>query len=578
MKIIDKILTEWAYRVHDGMPDPTNPLHLINLDEALSELKIPRKAVEYIKEKVRKYVDNPQNQKLNRVGEPWGSTGDDKKKIDKSKKVDMSSDHAQVEQSLNMTKAQAKENAKKKGKKDVGLGTDESRAGEAMVHKGLQMLQNGTSWEEVDKYFKSIVNGKGHVLNSKEGKKWAGAALASLRKLDSYLPGGIKDVVNISWDTDDGRTAIGVDPKLSTSSDMFVTTKNGMTLGISLKKSGAVFLASKGWPKETKRLLAELAKDLSPEELKELEESMHIEHFAKDRAQRYADMANGKPDGKPFDINKIIEFIKKEPKTEEEMAIMKTMNLGNPIKPEYQKWLDNPEGLMELARSGELGLVFENKSGDFRTKVGHGNAMKVLAKLAVGMDREKYEHIRKSDHNLTIRMFEAMKNNPNVEIAMKKFILNSMHIPETLGLNEKTKEGGVDAFFTLYGIEPDGSVMDEQTLTDLFGSQFAQILQEIREKPPTKTFEDLENLIMDNIEIDYQSGNIMFLHETNKKFPLFNLKGRSRQMGSSPTMEMVQTNVMAYALKYGTFDYTQWPPEVQSRMVDKFQDVPEEKG
>ena len=64
-KLIDKILTEWSYRVHDGMPDPTNPLHLINLDEALSELKIPRKAANYIKEKIRTYVDNHQNRKLN---------------------------------------------------------------------------------------------------------------------------------------------------------------------------------------------------------------------------------------------------------------------------------------------------------------------------------------------------------------------------------------------------------------------------------------------------------------------------------------------------------------------------------
>ena len=76
MKLIDKLLTEWAYRVHDGMPDPSNPLHLINLDEALSELKIPRKAANYIKEKIRRYVDNPENRKLDRVGEPWGSKGD----------------------------------------------------------------------------------------------------------------------------------------------------------------------------------------------------------------------------------------------------------------------------------------------------------------------------------------------------------------------------------------------------------------------------------------------------------------------------------------------------------------------
>ena len=39
---IDKILTEWAYRVHNGMPDPSNIYHLIQLDEAMTSLKLPR--------------------------------------------------------------------------------------------------------------------------------------------------------------------------------------------------------------------------------------------------------------------------------------------------------------------------------------------------------------------------------------------------------------------------------------------------------------------------------------------------------------------------------------------------------
>ena len=74
---IDKILTEWAYRVPDGMPDPTNSYHTFQLEQYLNELRLPRKVVKKVLEKVRKYVDNPQNRKLNRVGEPWGSEGDD---------------------------------------------------------------------------------------------------------------------------------------------------------------------------------------------------------------------------------------------------------------------------------------------------------------------------------------------------------------------------------------------------------------------------------------------------------------------------------------------------------------------
>ena len=38
---------------------------------------------------------------------------------------------------------------------------------------------------------------------------------------------------------------------------------------------------------------------------------------------------------------------------------------------------------------------------------------------------------------------------------MNKHIIKSMHISETLGLNQRVKEGGVDGFQTMYGIEAD---------------------------------------------------------------------------------------------------------------------------
>ena len=37
MKLIDNILTEWAYRVHDGMPNIDNPLHIVKLKEVLRD-------------------------------------------------------------------------------------------------------------------------------------------------------------------------------------------------------------------------------------------------------------------------------------------------------------------------------------------------------------------------------------------------------------------------------------------------------------------------------------------------------------------------------------------------------------
>ena len=84
---IDKILAEWSLRVDSGMPDAKNPLHLVQLKSTLREMKYPRGFAEGLLEKLRKYVDNPQNRKLNRVGVPWGSEGDSEKKLSKEELI-----------------------------------------------------------------------------------------------------------------------------------------------------------------------------------------------------------------------------------------------------------------------------------------------------------------------------------------------------------------------------------------------------------------------------------------------------------------------------------------------------------
>jgi hypothetical protein len=37
-ELINEILSEWAYRVDDGMPNPKNPTHLKELGVVLSEM------------------------------------------------------------------------------------------------------------------------------------------------------------------------------------------------------------------------------------------------------------------------------------------------------------------------------------------------------------------------------------------------------------------------------------------------------------------------------------------------------------------------------------------------------------
>ena len=46
--LIDEILTEWSYRVNNGMPDVNNKLHLIDLQELLYEKKYSKKFIEML--------------------------------------------------------------------------------------------------------------------------------------------------------------------------------------------------------------------------------------------------------------------------------------------------------------------------------------------------------------------------------------------------------------------------------------------------------------------------------------------------------------------------------------------------
>ena len=52
-KIINNILEEWSYRVHDGMPNAKNPLHLIHLEETLNELNLPQKVAQKLLQNLR---------------------------------------------------------------------------------------------------------------------------------------------------------------------------------------------------------------------------------------------------------------------------------------------------------------------------------------------------------------------------------------------------------------------------------------------------------------------------------------------------------------------------------------------
>ena len=457
----------------------------------------------------------------------------------------LNSDHQSADDSLNMTKTRAREQAKKKGKKDVGLGTPESRAGEAMVHKGLRLLKEKKSIEEIEEEFTKLVNSDDHILNSREGKKWVASTIAALRKIDEQI--GIDNIEDIVWDTDQGRKAIGVNPKLKTSADMFVRTRDGKNIGISLKKDGKVFLNNGGWKTQVKDLLAGIEGTMPPQEHKDLSEAMSFETFKDDRKKHFQDVCN---ELQPEDIRRMYKKLMSEPQE------IRDKEFGSKqYREKYFEALKDAEQLIKDGRDGNL---------EERGPV----PMKALAKLLKMYDKEKYNHLRKIDGGLTRRAFGVLNTSDAAKIGMNKHIIKSMHVLDTLGLNDNLKNGGVDSFMTVYGIKPNGAVLNEENLTTLFGSKFEQLLSEqIKEvRDGTKEPKDIEDWMANQIEIDYESGQILFKHENEDKIPLFYLNGRSKAIGASPTMELGQTPLMALALEIGTFDTSTWTDKQREKL------------
>ena len=456
-------------------------------------------------------------------------------------------DKASVKSSLEMTNKKAKAQAIAKGKKDVGAGTPESRAGEAMVHTGIQMALQGKSFEEIEAEFTKLVNSPDHVLNKKEGKKWVPSAIGTLKRIEKEI--GFKNIQNVAWDTDQGRQAIGVDPKVKTSSDAFIQKKDGTVVGISLKKTGTVFINSGGWETQSNIIINNLKNDktIDPKSVEALENAISIKQYNKHWAAAVDKVTAVVT---PDQIKKAAAELTPE---------QKAKHFAGKDSPAYFKALENPSILIEKVKSGNASV----------------NEKKAFAKILKAKFPTQETELRNIDNIMNDNMYIELKQNQGAQQGLKKHIVKSLHVSETLGLNETTKAGGINEFITLYGEGAEGAVLNESTLSTLLGSKFTEKLKEVR--AGNATVDDLNRIIEDSIEMDYENKTILFKHENNKQYPLFTLKCRTKGLGGSPTMEMAQTRLMATALTQGTFNSDDWTPEVQEKFKkDIKQDALEE--
>ena len=215
MRLIDKILEEWSYRVHDGMPNPKNPLHLIQLQESLDELSLPRKVSEKLLQNLREleFTNKADFDAYNRKHKMRKTT---KVKVgDKETTVDDLEGGDKKPSSDLLTKFQKDRESIIKGLKS-SPGTGGSMIGE--MYGGISAEEiaanpDMTEDEFIDKHFEDIKNSpmaKG--MTDKQIKVWMGVAYRTgkneIRELQSNpkynykrpqpdgFPLGVMDPVN----------------------------------------------------------------------------------------------------------------------------------------------------------------------------------------------------------------------------------------------------------------------------------------------------------------------------------------------------------------------------------------------
>jgi len=607
-EIIENILVEWAYRVHDGMPNPKNAQHIQELRESMEELNLPNNVIYHVihniineqdddEEKVtfkhdgetrtitmktaRQYASDikqgkgndekeaavkaanlddedtekpePETQPGMKISKDGNLTkkGDDKKEIKpKTSNEDLrDEDHETTDSQMNLSKADAKAQAEKKGEKGVGAGTAESRAGEAAVHYTLRELLKGRDIEDIKSELMKIAKDKDKILN----EKWVNAATNTASWIKEVYGDNIEEVV---WDTPSGRKLIGVEGH-GTSSDMFIRTKDGKNIGISLKQTTAVFLLNGGYAKQHDILVESLSETLSEEEIEEFKTQTSIQTYQTGFRGQLSNIKN---------------------------TIESDKNLQNLLKEriEYFKTLDDDE-FKKIFDSTKYRKNIDNLD-KIITKLPHISTeeAKFIAKLTKDSEiRQKYtdlyDNLRGEEIKLTQSILNSANNNENVAKGLKKLCLDGMHIEDILF----GKSEALDEFITLYGNNP-AVELDKGVLLQIFGMQdeYEQYLslgdEEEKEEFKKQLLEKMNDKIIIDIKDGARSGEIKIKHEDGE-FHLFGIKARTKPIGTSPGLELNQTSFMGNVIKEGTPDITKWSPAVKSRFVNnKVKEIEEE--
>jgi len=461
-------------------------------------------------------------------------------------------------------KADAKKNGEsfkepkpKKKNKGVGLGSPDSRAGESAVVLGSirikEIMNSGKSYEEarnmVAAELKKFVGPDSYLTDS-----WIKSALNTLDLMEREI--GFNNVEEFGWDNPEGRALVG-SQNHGTSSDMFVKTKDGKRIGVSLKKDLKVFIFNGGYT-EMSENLKERGFNLS--------ENSAPEHYVQRRTEEFAQGVK--------DITKN----KKAACSAWEGMKKKPADTFDPLDKRVAHILKRTgkKKLKDVSCDDFVNNILTDTGGD---------SMKLLSQFYQNPEISKispaYGKLRGLDREMTDSIAKDFGTPENQKI-VKDLVRDETHISDILfGENPN-----LDELKVVYGTDP-AIEMKKEKLVQLFGidKEYAKFEKETDPKKKAALKKKIEDAINDKISVSTKGGVMSIaisVKDSNGKesaIPLFEAKIRTRGIGAAPTFEMAQNTFGGLAFKYGTSDYTKWDEKDRKVVVgSSLNDLEEEFG
>jgi hypothetical protein len=413
---------------------------------------------------------------------------------------------------------------------------------------------------QIEKELIEIANNPNSVLT----KEWVKSGLSILDYLNNTI--GIDNIENFAWDTPEGNDLVGSTGH-GTSADIFVKTKDGKTIGVSLKKGFKVFIVNGGYGSA----------------LKEFEDSLGVKLPDDCQPEKYTELRNGI-------ITESLELLKSDKKTFESAA-EKLLNNSEEFnktfgpKPDAvrkrKRWLI--QKVFGLSNSDIKGLS-EEQIDDYTSKVTSSQFVESMETIKTGDDikffasfckyseiddkHKIYSKLRGLDNNMADSLYQAFEESPERKEKMKQKIINDTHIIDTLFPKKPLGD-----FKTIFGEDP-AVEMNKESLVNIFGvSEFYKQYNESSDESEKESIrKKIENEIVKKLVMTKKKGVPVIAVKLDgppqSELPLYQIDVRTRGIGNAPSLEVSQSTFGSLALKNGNTQVENWNAKDRKKVVD----------